>query len=186
MSQATSADTKALELTITPSKSTMKAGDLPSFEVSITNQSQQPVMFCRYRLDYRLKAAMVVKGPQNYEVQPFVSQRWQDVRKKDIVTLTPGETLSHTLTFENDPIFGFVRRAKQPPVIPRSNSLKGFPAGSYSFNTAVSNQVGLYIGQDGVFDHKLEGRKVPDKWPGIQGCYSKLIEGTATVTFTDS
>ena len=185
MSQATSADPKALELTITPTNQTLRAGSLPEFTVTITNQSEQPVMFCRYRLDYRLKAAMVVKGPMNYEVQPFVRQRWQDVRKKDIVTLEPGEHLTHTLNFEEDPIFGFVRRAKQPPIIPRSNSLKGFPAGSYSFNTALSNQVGLYTGQDGVFDHNLDGRKVPDQWPGIQGCYSKLIEGTTTVTFTE-
>jgi hypothetical protein len=185
MSQATSADPKALEMTIASSTSALKAGSLPSFQVSITNQSQEAVMFCRYRLDYRLKAAMVVKGPQNYEAQPFVTQTWQDVRKKDIVTLAPGETLSHTLTFEGDPIFGFVRRAKQPPIIPRSNSLKGFPAGTYSFNTAVSNQVGLYMGREGAFDHRLEGRKVPDQWPGIQGCFSKLIEGTATVTFSE-
>jgi hypothetical protein len=185
MSQATSADTKALAMTLTPSQSVFKAGSLPSFQVTIANQSQEAVMFCRYRLDYRLKAAMVVKGEQNYEAQPFVPQTWQDIRKKDIVTLAPGESLTHSLSFDNDPVFGFVRRAKQPPIIPRSNSLTGFPAGSYSFNTALSNQVGLYVGKDGVFDHRLEGRKVPDQWPGIQGCFIKLIEGTATVTFTE-
>ena len=184
MSQATSAEPKAVAMTLSASQPTFKAGTLPTFQVTITNQSQEVVKFCRYRLDYRLKAAMVVKGTQNYEAQPFVKQTWEDIRKKDIVDLQPGESLQHTLSFDNDPIFGFVRRAKRPPIIPRANCLKGFPAGTFEFNTALSNQVGLYVGETGVFNHRLEGRKVPDQWPGMGGCFLQLIEGSTTVTFS--
>lgn len=185
MSQATVADSKALSMSMVPSSKTQKAGTLPSFEVTITNQTQEPVKFCRYLLDYRLKAAMVATGEQNYEAQPFVTQSWKELKPEDIVSLAPGESFTHHLSFQDDPIFGFVRRAKQPPIIPRSHVIQGFPKGSYSFNTALSNQVGLYIGETGVFNHKLQGRKVPDQWPGIEGCFLKLIEDSASVTFSD-
>ncbi|MCA9780604.1 MAG: hypothetical protein KC800_27960 [Candidatus Eremiobacteraeota bacterium] len=182
-----SSEEPALNMRMIPVKEAYPAGTLPQFEVIITNASQQPVRFCRYRLDYRLKAAMVVdggKGGQDFELQPFVSQTWEPLNSsKDIVILGPGEQLRHRLTFKDDPIFGFLRRAKQPPVIPASNAVDGFPAGKYSFNTALSNQVGLYVGKDGVFDHRLEGRKVPDQWPGIEGCYLKLFETTTEVVF---
>lgn len=182
-----SAQEKAVSMVMTPIKPTYRAGELPEFVVVLTNNSSTPVKLCRYRLDYRLKAAMVVRGEARgprFEAQPFVSQKWEPLDPNDIVTLAPGQSLSHRLTFSQDPVFGFLRRAKQSPVIPASHAIKGFPAGKFSFNTALSNQVGLYIGRDGVFDHRLEGRKVPDGWPGnIDGCFLELVEATALVEF---
>lgn len=180
------AQVKSLEMTLTPARPTYRTGELPEFTVSLTNRSQEPLKFCRYRLDYRLKAAMVVDGGQggpDFEAQPFVSQTWEPLTEADYVTLAPGETLSHKLTFDKDPIFGFLRRAKQPPVIPSTNIIEGFPSGRFTFNTALSNQVGLYVGKNGVFDRKLEGRKVPDQWPGVSGYYGDLVEADATVVF---
>lgn len=173
-------------MSLTPVKAVYQAGTLPEFVVTLTNKTENPIKYCRYRLDYRLKAAMVVDGGsagQDYEAQPFVSQAWEPLKSEDIVVVNPGESVTHRLTFTGDPVFGFLRRAKQPPVIPATNSIKGFPAGTFSFNTALSNKVGLYVGRDGVFDHKLEVRKVPDQWPGIEGCSPRLIEATATVRF---
>jgi len=177
---------KPIQMTLTPAQESYPAGALPEFVVELKNVSDTPVRFCRYRLDYRLKAALVVdggKGGKDFEAQPFVSQKWTPVKQKDIAFLRPGETLSHRLSFQDDPIFGFLRRAKQPPIIPASNAISGFPPGRYSFNTALSNQVGLYVGRDGFFDHNLEGRKVPDKWPGLEGCFLDLVEATAVVEF---
>ena len=184
VSNPAQADEAKLALKLVPTAKTFQAGEFPQFTATIVNEGTQPVKFCRYKLDYRLKAAMVVSGPKNYEAQPFKTQRWEDLRKKDIVTLEPGEKIEHTITFQDDPIFGIIRRAKQPPIIPRSNSIHGFEAGTYTFNTALSSKVGIYIGQDGVFDGRLEARRVPEKWPGYDiGCYSKLMEDTATITF---
>lgn len=180
------AQVKALEMTLTPTSPIYKAGELPEFTVSLTNRSSAPLNFCRYRLDYRLKAALVVDGGPgglDFEAQPFVRQVWEPLTDGDYITLAPGETLSHKLTFHNDPIFGLLRRAKQPPVIPSTNIIEGFPAGRFKFATALSHQVGLYVGRDGVFDRKLEGRKVPDQWPGVSGYYSELVEAEATVIF---
>lgn len=174
-------------MTMTPTQTEYKAGELPSFQVALKNKSSQAVKFCRYKLDYRLKAAMIAdggKGGLDFELQPFVTQSWEKFTPEDIVTLAPGESLEHKLSFHKDPIFGFLRRAKQPPVIPASNAIDGFPAGTYEFNTALSNQVGIYVGRDGMFDRKLEGRKVPDQWPGNMGdCYLNLVEASATVKF---
>ena len=181
------AQEQALAMTMTPSQEEYQAGELPSFQITLTNTSSQPLKFCRYKLDYRLKAAMIADGGKtgpDFELQPFVAQSWESFTPEDIVTLAPGESLQHTLTFQEDPVFGFLRRAKQPPIIPASNAIKGFPAGKFHFNTALSNQVGIYVGRDGVFDHKLEGRKVPDQWPGnIEGCFLDLVEASASVTF---
>lgn len=180
------AQTSALSMKMIPAAQSYPANSLPQFEIVVTNTSDEPIRFCRYRLDYRLKAAMVVDGGpggRDFELQPFVSQEWVPFQDEDIVTLAPGEQLSHQLTFEGDPIFGFLRRAKQPPIVPASNAISGFPAGKYTFSTALSNQVGLYVGRDGFFDHSLQGRKVPDQWPGIEGCVLELIEATADVSF---
>lgn len=181
-----SAQEQAIAMSMVPVQASYSEGQLPEFDVVLKNSSQAPVKFCRYRLDYRLKAAMVVDGGTgglDFEAQPFVPQKWDPLEPEDIVTLAPGESLTHRLSFQNDSIFGFLRRAKQPPIVPASNAISGFPKGNYEFNTALSNQVGLYVGQTGMFDHRLEGRKVPDQWPGIEGCYLKLIEATAKVTF---
>lgn len=181
-----SAQEQALEMSLTPAKAVYPAGTLPKFVVTLTNKTQAPIRYCRYRLDYRLKAAMVVDGGSggaDYEAQPFVGQTWEPLKPDDIVVVNPGESLTHRLSFTGDALFGFLRRAKQPPIIPATNCIKGFPAGEFSFNTALSNKIGLYVGQDGVFDHKLEVRKVPDQWPGIEGCYTRLVEATATVRF---
>lgn len=175
-----------LVMEMVPLRSIYSVGELPQFRVTFANRGVSPLKFCRYKLDYRLKAAMVAEGvPKgaHFEAQPFVTQSWDPLKQEDIVVLAPGEELTHILKFEDDPVFGFLRRAKQPPVIPVSNAVKGFPKGTFSFNTAVSNQVGLYVGQSGVFDRRLEGRKVPDVWPGVQGCHLGLVEATAKVTF---
>ena len=55
-----SAQEKAVSMVMTPIKPTYRAGELPEFVVVLTNNSSTPVKLCRYRLDYRLKAAMVV------------------------------------------------------------------------------------------------------------------------------
>lgn len=180
------AQVKSLEMTLTSTQATYKVGELPEFTVSLTNRSDQPLKFCRYRLDYRLKAAMIADGSQgtpDFEAQPFVTQSWEPLKDDDLVTLAPGQTLTHQLTFSGDAIFGFVRRSKQPPVIPSSNAITGFPAGRFTFNTAVSHQVGLYVGQNGMFDRKLEGRKVPDQWPGLPDFYTDLAEAGVEVRF---
>lgn len=181
-----SAQEQALEMSLSPVQAVYPVGSLPEFTVTFTNRSQTPVKLCRYKLDYRLKAAMVVDGGAggpDFEAQPFVTQTWNDLKAEDIVTVGPGQTISHQLKFEADPVFGFLRRAKQPPVIPSTNAIKGFPSGTFSFNTAISNKIGLYVGQNGVFDHKLQVRHVPDQWPGIQGCFDRLVEATASVRF---
>lgn len=184
VSNPVSADDGKLSLKLNPTQETFQAGQFPQFKVVVSNDTTKTVKFCRYKLDYRLKAAMVIRGPKNYEAQPFVSQRWEDLRKRDIVTLEPGDRIEHVLSFQEDPVFGIIRRAKQPPIIPRSNSIVGFEPGTYTFNTALSSKVGIYIGRDGVFDGRLDARRVPEKWPGYDiGCYAGLIEDTATVIF---
>lgn len=165
------------------------ANSLPRFQVVIANRSQAPVRLCAYMLEYRLKAAMVAVrqgAGADYELQPFQPVTWRPFATADLVTLEPGQKLEHTLQLPGEGDFGFIQRRSQPPVIPKKWVIAGFPAGTFAFNTAISDQMGIYVGAPGVFDHRLEGRKIPRDLPDAgspEGVFTDLLEASATVTF---
>lgn len=161
-----------LEMKLRPERTDYRAGELPNLEVSLRNTRPTPVRLLAYMLDYRLKAAMVAQNEgrgASYELQPFRSVEWQPARPGDVLTLQPGADWTHRLEWTDRWEFGWIQRHSQPPIVTPGYRLKGFPAGSYRFSTGLFARIGIYRGADGVFDHRLEGKRLPDEIPGSSG-----------------
>lgn len=172
-----------------PDQSVCKAGTIPDFTVTIKNTGSVAVKFCTYMLIYRLKAAMIAYaikggGGVNYEFRPFFTQKWDPESAADFRILKPGEEIKEHLKLSADKQFGFIARHSQPPVIPVNHIIKGFPAGTYDFNTALSDQMAVYAGENGVFDFKLDPKSLFKFADGLsKDAYFDLIEATARVDF---
>lgn len=189
MSTAADQQRQALSLELVPDREQYAEGDIPTFQVVLRNVGSEPLRVLRYMLDYRLKAAMVAqnqaKGP-NFELQPFHTVQWEKPGPDHVKLLPPNGELRHPLKWDDQWGFAFLQRHSQPPVVTPGYRLKGFPAGTFVFSTALMNQMGIYVGQDGVFDHTIEGKPLP---AGIAGheiwgqVHVTLVEGEATVTF---
>ena len=169
-----------LQLTLTSAKASYQAGEMPMLTYKISNQGDQPVAYWAYLLDYRIKASLVAeyqgKG-SSFELQPFRSQPWPVAQFTDILQLAPGAHWQAPLLW-NDPYgFAFVQRHSQPPVIPITYSVKGLPAGQFRLRIYLSNQVGYYVGQDQLFDRRLESRTHPDK------SQAPILEAELALTF---
>lgn len=141
---------------------------LPEFEVVLRNTGSELVQFLAYMLDYRLKAAMVAnrqgKGA-SYEAQPFRKVAWATPQASDLISLAPGQEHRHVLRWDDPWDFGFVQRHSQPSTMTPRFKLHQFPAGTFDFKTVVFNEMAIYVGQDGVFDHTLESRRLPQDLP---------------------
>ena len=187
MSDATAV--RSLQLELLPTQSDFAAGSIPDFAVRIRNSGSSAARVCIYMLDYRLKAAMVAnshQGKSDFELQPFRPVTWLPIILGDVIELAPGAHHEHLLKLNGDDVFGFIQRHSQLPAVPSSWIVKGFPAGQFTFQTALSEQMGIYVGQTGFFDRKLEARKVPRDLPGGEAysdCFMPFIKGTATLRF---
>ncbi len=173
-------------MVLEPDKHTYPRNSLPDFTVIIRNNSDKPVTICIYMIEYRLRMAMaakgIAKGSFNYIYQPFNPMTWEAPTGKEFSSLSPGRQLSFRLELSQDAYFGFVQRHSQPPVIPSSHAIKGFPAGTYDFSTCIQDQMAIYKGKAGVFDHTLEEKQLKTL-PRSEGAYFELIEASAKVTF---
>jgi hypothetical protein len=190
MSTAADQQRQALSLELVPDQNQYSAGAIPTFHVVLRNVGSEPVRMLGYMLDYRLKAAMVAQNKgkgSSYELQPFHTVQWDKPTAEHMLELAPQGELKHALTW-NDPWgFAWIQRHSQPPIVTPGYQLKGFPVGSYAFSTALMDQMGIYVGQDGVFDHRLEGRPLPAGIPGHEvwgPVHVKLVEGETVVTFS--
>lgn len=165
------------------------AGTVPDFRVHVVNRSTDPVTLCTYMLDYRLKASLTAQNQTpdgvHYECQPFKPVKWRDVTGEDFYELGPGDTFSTVVRFGDEKGLGWVARHSQPPVLGVNQILAGFPPGTWEFRVCLTDQMALYVGEEGVFDRKLDARLIPSQLPGGQGkkAYGGLLEATATLTF---
>ena len=187
MTISDSADAQEMvQMMIEPDSLSYPAGSVPDFTVILRNNSSKPMKLCTYMLQYRLKAAMIARGVSekagDYELQPFHTQKWDEVRESDFQVIQPGKQISMRIELSAEHQFGFIRRHSQPPVVPVTHIIKGFPAGTYEFSTALSDQMAIYTGEDGVFDYRLE-EKLINKLPGGHDAYAGLIEACCEVTF---
>jgi len=175
-------------MVLEPVKLSYSKGSIPDFNVIIRNNGDKPVMICIYMIEYRLRLAMAAKGLMpgtfNYIYQPFQPTQWDDAVGKEFSPLSPGGQLSFLLDLSQDApsYFGFVQRHSQPPIIPNSHVIKGFPAGTYEFITCIQDRMAIYKGKPGVFDNTLEKKQL-NTLPGAQGAYLDLIEAKTKVTF---
>lgn len=165
------------------------AGSVPDFRVTIENRGTEPVTLCTYMLDYRLKASMTAQNEAangvHYECQPFKPVKWRDVTGEDFHELAPGDKLTTEIRFGDEKGFGWVARHSQPPVLGVNQIIPGFPSGSWEFRVCLTDQMALYVGEEGVFDRKLEARLIPSQLPGGQQrkAYGGLLEATAKLSF---
>jgi len=173
-------------MVLEPDKHTYPRNSLPDFTVIIRNDSDRRVVICIYMIEYRLRMAMAAKGLTrgafNYIYQPFEPMTWEGASGKEFSPLSPGRQLSFRLELSKDAYFGFVQRHSQPPVIPNSHAIKGFPAGTYEFSTCIQDRMAIYSGKPGVFDHTLLEKQLKTL-PGSQGALFELIEASTRVTF---
>lgn len=148
-----------LQLKLTSAKASYQAGEMPMLSYKITNQGEEPVAYWAYLLDYRLKASLVAdnqgKG-SSFELQPFFPQPWPAPQFTDTLNLAPGAHWQAPLLWNDAYGFAFVQRHSQPPVIPITYSLKGLPAGQYRLRVYLSDTVAYYVGQEQIFDRRLE------------------------------
>lgn len=175
-------------MVLEPVKLSYSKGSLPDFNVILRNNGDKPVMICIYMIQYRLRLAMAAKGLTsgtfNYIYQPFQPAQWDDPVGKEFSPLSPGGQLSFLLDLSKDApsYFGFVQRHSQPPIIPSSHVIKGFPAGTYEFSTCIQDRMAIYKGKPGVFDNTLEKKQL-NTLPGAHGAYLDLVEAKTKVTF---
>lgn len=177
-----------LQLDLKPAGS-FRAGEIPTFEVVLRNAGASATAVLLYMFDYRLKAAMVAQNEgkgASYEAQPFHTVRWEPARAQDVVRLEPGAEVRHRLSWDDPYAFAFIQRHSQPPVVTPGYRIKGFPAGTFRFSTGLFEQMGIYVGADGVFDHRLEGRRLPAEVPdgAVWGPVSvSSLEAEVSLTF---
>lgn len=175
-----------LTMVLRPVQATLPRGSLPELEVAVTNRGHGAARLCAYMADYRLKASMTADalepGAVSFELQPFQPVEWAEVRPQDVWLLEPGEERSFWLSLNGDPVFGFVPRHSQPPVIPGSHVVSGLPPGRYRFRVALQDRVAVYRGAPGVFDRNLETRWLSEL-PGFSGICTGLLEATAILRF---
>lgn len=190
MSTAADQQRQALSLELVPERQQYSEGDVPTFHVVLRNVGSEPVRMLRYMLDYRLKAAMVAQNTgkgSSYELQPFRTVQWEKPASGQVLELPPNGELKHALTWDDAWGFAWIQRHSQPPIVTPGYQLKGFPAGSFAFSTALMDQMAIYVGQDGVFDHRLEGKPLPSGIPGHEvwgPVHVKLVEGETLITFS--
>lgn len=167
-----------------------KAGSLPELLVTLRNVGTRPVRLLTYMLDYRLKAAITADRQEkgfSYELQPFHPVEWDRPSPGDVTFLAAGAEHVHRLSWDDAYGFGFIQRHSQPPLVPSGFKLKGFPPGTYKFSTCLQQRMAVYVGQDGVFDHKLQPRRLPDGVPGHQiwgPAQCPDLEAELTLSFT--
>ena len=150
-----------LQLTLTSAKASYQAGEMPMLSYKITNQGEQPVAYWAYLLDYRLKASLVAENQgkgTSFELQPFHPQPWPASQFTDTLNLAPGAHWQAPLLWNDAWGFAFVQRHSQPPVIPITYAVKGLPGGQYRMRIYLSDSVAYYVGQDQLFDRRLETR----------------------------
>ncbi len=150
-----------LKLTLSSAKPAYQAGEMPMLSYSISNDGEQAETYWAYLLDYRLKASLVAENQgkgSSFELQPFHPQPWPGSQFTDTLHLAPGAHWQEPLLWNDAYGFAFVQRHSQPPVIPITYAVKGLPAGQYRLRVYLSNQVAYYVGQDQLFDRRLETR----------------------------
>lgn len=169
-----------LQLTLNSAKGSYQAGEMPMLTYKISNLGDQPVAYWAYLLEYRLKASLVAENQgkgSSFELQPFHPQPWPAAQFTDTLHLAPGADWQAPLVW-NDPYgFAFVQRHSQPPVIPITYTVKGLPAGQFRLRVYLSNTVAYYVGQDQLFDRRLESRTHPDQ------AQAPILEAELTLTF---
>ncbi len=180
----------SLQASLVTQPGPLPAGHFPQLTFRLVNAGDQPVRFLTYLIDYRLKAALVAtnlgKGP-SFELQPFRPLQLEKPSNDDVLTLEPGEDWTHPFLWSDAWQFGFIQRHSQPPMVTPGYKLKGFPAGQFRFSTLLFDQLGAYVGQDGLFDHQLKSYRLPDDIPEGRQCWGDMVcpevEAEAVVEF---
>jgi hypothetical protein len=182
---AAAATGQAVTMQLIPEKTSYGTDRIPDFTVIIRNSGAAPVKFCMYMLEYRLKSAMYAENAENsagFSFLPFKPVKWEPLKADEFKSFAAGEEMKISLKLSADPDFGFVPNYSQPPVIPPTHRLKGFPAGRYGFRTILFHQMALYIGASGVHDFRLEQKLLRDL-PGGSDAFLERIEGKCTLIF---
>ena len=169
-----------LQLTLSSAKASYQAGEMPMLSYKISNLGDKLVSYWAYLLEYRLKASLVAENQgkgSSFELQPFHPQAWPDAQFTDTLQIAPGAHWQAPLLW-NDPYgFAFVQRHSQPPVIPITYTVKGLPAGQFRMRVYLSDTVSYYVGQDQLFDRRLESRTHLDK------AQAPILESEITLAF---
>ncbi|MFP4496954.1 MAG: hypothetical protein ACLFQV_01985 [Vulcanimicrobiota bacterium] len=131
-----------LKMVLRPGKDTYKVTELPVFDVLIQNISKKPVIFSTYMLKHRLLYTLMAG---EFEVFPFGTTPKPPIKPRDFVTLGPGQQLKVHLDVEAEqPQYGFLKAADLPQVFTNETLLYGLPAGEYTFQAAISDNMFFY------------------------------------------
>lgn len=110
---------------------------LPGFKATITNVSPDPIVFCAYQAEHRLKSRMNADG---YEVFVFEPTPRTALAQSDFVNVAPGQSLTYDLEFGKGG-YEWLWAGSRPPVVSQSDALKEFPAGTYPFVAHIGDHI---------------------------------------------
>jgi hypothetical protein len=135
-----------LKLELKPEKELYNRGDIPVLHATVTNISEQDVLFCKYHLKHRMLSSLTANG---YYVYSFMPTEELPLTNIDFVILKPGQNVTEKLDVKKEKDYEFLYAGKLPPRFPQSMGLSGFPEGDYEFQ--------VFVGKDMVYNTSPEG-----------------------------
>jgi len=142
---------RGLKMELRPSSTTYSVGELPRFDVIVTNVSTGEIQFCTYMLKHRLLIS-IYSG--NIGVYPFGSTPASPLCNSDFRMMAPGEELVTSLDFAAEDEYHFLFRGSLPRVVPKNMAVTHFEPGSYTFSSFIGPSVFLYVADRGTFAHQ--------------------------------
>jgi hypothetical protein len=148
-----------LKIEIKALKSFYDAGELPDFNVDISNYTDKDILFCSYMLKHRLISTLY---SDDFRVFPFVATSKPMLLAEDFLVMKPGIKLTTPINMSEESDYAFVREISLPKIVKKELAETGFRAGRYNFRINLNGVVSIYNAPLGIYNFERVRLQIPD------------------------
>lgn len=133
-------------------KEIYNSGELPEFDVEITNISDKNIVLCTYMIKHRLLSGLYAG---NFNVYPFGTTPSPLLYNDDFLNMKPDETYSVHISLEEKKGYGLLYSASIPAIVKEGMALRTLPSGEYTFCVHLGHNIVFSLSEPGTYTHSL-------------------------------